>query len=395
MMVDSEQVNVQTRVGEVLAPLVARRLEIQRRQSDEGSYPGEFWQALAEAGVLGGMIPQAYGGSGIGALGVAVALEESAALDVGNFLPVLTSLAAMAVARHGGDGLKKAVLPEIAAGRMRVGFAATERAAGFNVFRTALTAARSGDDYVLNGEKRLISAVDVADRLLVLARTQSAEDAVREGLGKTYGLSLFLVDTGAAGLSRREMETGTAGGVLRQYELAFDAVRVPAMQLVGPEHGGALPLLTCINLERVLTAALAVGISRHCLDVACEHARTRSIFGSTPIGRYQAVQHPLAEVRIRQEALRLLVHEAARKIDRDDGGQDAGLAANAAKFLGGELAVKAVDAAIDALGGRGFEEETGMMRLWQAARLMQTSPISDALVLNFVAEHNLALPRSS
>lgn len=386
---------VRSRARECLAPLAARRSEIQRRSPDEGGYPDEVWEALAAAGILGGLIPRAYGGTEIGVLGVTVGLEELAALDVGNFLPVLTSMAAFTIVQQGSEELKQRVLPEIAAGRWRSCFALTEREAGFNVFRIQTSARRVGDDYVLDGEKVYISAADVVDYLLVTARTKPLEECVREGLGKAYGMSMLLVDAKSAGFSREQQDTGTAGGILRQYRLCFDAVRVPSANLIGVEHGGGLGLLTCFNVERVLTAALAVGASRYCLDLACRHARTRKVFGDTPIGRYQAIQHPLAEVRLRQEAVRLLVQKAAWGIDRGVDPQAVGISANAAKFLGVELGLKSVDSAVEALGGRGFEEESGLMRLWQAARLMRTSPISDSLVLNFVAEHDLALPRSS
>jgi alkylation response protein AidB-like acyl-CoA dehydrogenase len=386
---------VRLRTRECLAPLAARRREIQRRSPQEGGYPDDVWQALADAGILGGVIPRAYGGTEIGALGVTVGLEELAALDVGNFLPVLTTMAAFAIVQRGSEELKQRVLPEIAAGRWRSCFALTEREAGFNVFRIQTSAQRVGDDYLLDGEKILISAADVVDYLLVTVRTKSAEDCVREGMGKAYGMSMLLVDAKSAGLSREQQDTGTAGGILRQYRLRFDAVRVPSANLIGVEHGGALGMLTCFTLERVLTAALAVGASRYCLDIACEHARTRKVFGDTPIGRYQAIQHPLAEVRLRQEAVRLLVQKAAWGLDRGDDPRLVGVSANAAKFLGVELGLKSVDSAVEALGGRGFEEESGLMRLWQAARLMRTSPISDSLILNFVAEHDLALPRAS
>jgi alkylation response protein AidB-like acyl-CoA dehydrogenase len=376
-------------------PLVARRMEIQTRGTEDGSYPEVVWDALAQAGVLGGVVPQELGGTGLGVLGTAVALEELAARDVGNFLPVLTAMGAFAIARHGSPQLQRHFLPRIAAGDCRLCFAMTEAAAGFNIFRTQTVAARTGDAYVLTGQKTYISGADVADYMLVVARTKDVDACVQEGLGKTYGMSLFLVDAHALGIEKRCLPTAGVEGVLRQYAITFDEVRTPATHLVGTEHLGTHALLGCFNVERVLTAALALGASRYCLEIACAHARTRKVFGDTPIGRYQAIQHPLAEVLLRQEATRLVTHKAAWLLDGGADLEDAGLSANAAKLLSVELGLKAVDGAISALGGRGFEDASGLMRLWLAARLMKTSPISDELLLNFVAEHNLGLPRAT
>lgn len=382
------------RCAERFAPLSSYRPEILAGYGEEGYYPDEVWAALAETGSLGALIPKAHGGTALGVLGMSIALEELAAVDVANTLPILTGLATLCVAQHGSAELKERILPAVAKGGCRMCFAATEPAAGFNVFRTTTAARRDGDEYRIDGEKIYISGADVADYMLVVTRTTSLEECAERGVGKTFGLSLFLVDARSAGLSKQRLDT-RGEGVMRQYGLRFDGVRVSAKNLLGDVDAGVLALFACFNPERVLMASLVVGMSRYCLTIACEHARNRRVFGDTPIGSYQAIQHPLAQVRLREESLRLLIQKAAWAFD---GGRDAlevALFANAAKVLGAELAREAVDASIETLGGRGFSDEHGLLRLWQAARLFKTSPISDALALNFVAEHHLDLPRST
>jgi alkylation response protein AidB-like acyl-CoA dehydrogenase len=281
----------------------------------------------------------------------------------------------------------------VAAGTVRLALAITEAAAGFNTFNIRTQARRHGDGYRISGTKIYISGADVADWLLVLARTSTPEECAARGLSRTAGLAFFVVPAKAPGLRLRQVPT-TAEGTLRQFELELRDVEVPAEDLVGQEDQGVRPLLDLLNPERVLISATVVGTATHCLGVACEHARNRRVFGDVPIGRYQAVQHPLAEVRIRQEAVRLIVREAARDFDSGTDARELAFLSNATKFLAAELGNKAVDAAIETLGGKGFDQRYGVIHQFEFMRLLKTAPVSGTLILNHVAEHTLGLPRS-
>jgi alkylation response protein AidB-like acyl-CoA dehydrogenase len=228
--------------------------------------------------------------------------------------------------------------------------------------------------------------------MMVLARTLSPEECQARGLPKVAGLSLLLVDARAKGIVRRPLAAHGDGG-LTPFEVTFEDVAVPADHRVAEEHAAVPPMFAAFNAERVLFAAGGIGLSQYCLDRACEHARKREVFRG-PIGAYQSIQHPLAEAKVLQEAVRLMTYRAARAFDLGDDPARVGVHANSAKLLAARLALRAVDAAIDAFGGKGFDEEYGLIHLWEQARLMKTSPISEALILNGIAEGVLGLPRS-
>ncbi len=378
-------------VGRARAAFAGLRGWYQR--GPHGQFFDPSWQALGAGGFLGAVVPAEHGGSGGGLLGLALALEELAATGLPNMLAVLTAVDALGIARHGTAALKGAVLPRVADGSCRMCLAVTESEAGFNTFNTRTAARRAGDGYRLDGTKVYISGADVADHLLVLARTLSAADAAARGLPKTAGLSWFLVDARSPGIELRPLPS-RGEGAMRQFEVELSGVEVPDASLVGRDGEGFGVLLDLFNPERILIAALQVGTVQHCLDVACEHARTRRVFGDTPIGSYQSIQHPLAEVKVRQEALRLLVWRAATAYDGGADPREVSLAANAAKLLAAELGPKATEAALDALGGRGFDERYGIVHLLEMVQLLRVAPISNALVYNQIAEYVLRLPRS-
>ena len=388
-----EQQAIRQTVRDIFRRFEPKKAEIRDRVLRKKEFPFEIWDALAEAGFLGAMIPEAYGGTALGLLPMAFVVEDMAALGFGNAILILTTMDTFCVVKNGSEQVKRKFLPKIAAGEHKLCFAVTEADAGTNTFRIATEARRDGDDYVINGSKTFITGADVADHVLLVTRTMSRKDAADQGLPKAYGLSLFLVPTKAEGVRMDLLPTGGIEG-MNQWTIFFEDVRVPAENLVGDEHGGAMALFKALNPERILAAATTVGVSQYCLDLAVDYANERKVFKDTPIGAYQGVQHPLADVKIRQEAVRLVTYKAAWALDHDLAPMETGHLANCAKYLGAQLGIDAADRAIQTLGGNGFSEEFGLLHLLTAMRLLKTAPINDQMILNYVSEHVLGLPRS-
>lgn len=364
------------------------------RDEADGRYPKPIWDALCEGNAIGAAIPSEYGGLGLGLAGSSIVLEELAAADVGDMVPVLHNMVAVPLARHGSDALRREILPAIASGDRRLVFAVTERHAGSNVFAAKTRAIADGDDYLLTGEKHYISAVDLADAILILARTTSREECLRKGLDESAGLSLFLVDRDSEGLGWERLPLPRFRSVA-QYAVRLDGVRVPSSRLVGTKGFGALPVLDALNVERILIPALILGATRWLLDLAIAHVKERRVFGDVPIGRYQAVQHPLAATFLRAQGLRLLIDRATESYDAGANPFEVSLPTAAARFAAVEVAEAALDAAGDALGTRGFESDLGLLGFAQMVRLFKSVPVSTPVLLNFVAEHHLGLPRSA
>jgi acyl-CoA dehydrogenase len=388
----TSELAIRNRAQGAFAPLAGKRAELQRQALGK-EFPQLVWDALAHAGFLGAVVPREYGGTGDGLLGLTMALEELGRLGHGNMLPILTTMNAIGIVRCGSESIKRELLPKIASGAAKFAYAATEENAGHNVFRIETSARPGQDGYILNGRKVYTSGADVADYLLVMARTKSLEALKREGLPKTFGLSMFIVDARSPGIRRTEVQVRGEVG-LRVFTTEYEDVEVPANRLLGEIDQAVNVLFQTVNAERTLIAAIMLGISEYCLDVACSYARERSVFRNTPIGQYQAIQHPLADVKMRQEAVRQLTYKSAWAFDGDIDIQETAFFANAAKYLGAELGMKAVDAAIQTLGGRGFDEQYGLIHLLEVVRLAKSAPVSAEMILNFVGEHTLGLPRS-
>ena len=353
----------------------------------------DVWSALTDLGFLAFLIPGQYGGNNKGLMSSSIVMEELSAKGLHSFAPILTTMGAVSISRFGTETLRQRMLPQIAGGELKIAIAATEADAGFNVLNVKTFAENHGDHFVITGSKIYVSGVDLADYLLLVTRTMARDQCDQQGLPKTYGISLFLVETGAEGIERESVPS-RGEGMMTQFTLQLSNVKVPANQLIGEEHKGAKVMFTMFNPERTLAAALGLGISRYCLDLACQHARARKVFDDTPIGAYQSIQHPLAEIAIRMEAVRLMTYRSAYLFDNNADPNELAESANSAKYLASELAIKAVDAAIDTFGGKGFDEVYGIIQLWEHARLLKTSPISNALILNQIAERTLNLPRS-
>lgn len=347
-------------------------------KAEAREFTAELWAELGAHGFIGVNLPEEYGGGGAGLAELAVVTEEVAAQGCPLLLLLVSSaISGEVIARYGSDDQRARWLPGLASGTERIVFAITEPEAGTNTHRLATRATRDGDHYVLRGQKHYISGVDVAGAVLVVART--SDD----------GLSLFVVDTDAEGLEKNPLPVSVALPE-RQFTLFFDDVRVPADRLIGAEGDGFAQVFHGLNPERITGAALCLGIARCALDKAVEYARTRSVWDQ-PIGAHQGVSHALAKARIEVDLAALMT---ARAAEQHDSSVPAGEASNMAKYAAAEAALAAVDAAIQTHGGHGVSRDVGLIPLWGLARLLRIAPVNREMVLNFVAQHTLGLPRS-
>lgn len=356
-------------------------------QRGKASEPqSELWRELGDAGFIGINVPEQFGGGGAGMSELAVVTEASASAGCPLLLILVSSAIGVEIlARHGSDEQKQLWLSRMADGGMKMAFAITEPDAGSNSHRIT-TAARQADDgsgdWIISGQKYYISGVDESAAILTVTRTGT------DAQGRA-AISLFIVPTDTEGLVATRLPVA-AQIPDRQFTVFYDDVRVPPSALIGVAGNGFRPLFDGLNPERISSAALCVGIGRFALDAAADYARSRSVWG-TPIGAHQGVAHPLAQAKIDVELAALMLTKAAWLHDRGD---DAAEASNMAKAAAADAAVAAVDAAIQAHGGNGLSEEYGLMPLYGMARLLRIAPVSKEMVLNYVAQHTLKLPRS-
>ncbi len=348
-------------------------------------YPDAFVTELTRAGYLAVLIPQEYGGAGLGILEGALILE-AINHSGGNAGACHAQMYIMGtVLRHGSEAQKRTYLPKIASGDLRLqAFGVTEPNAGSDTTKLQTTAVRTGDRYVVNGQKMFISRVLQSDLMLLLARTTP----VGEVRKKTDGLSVFLVDIrDLKGLEVRPLRMMMNHST---NALFFDNVEIPADSLIGEEGRGFAYILDGMNAERILVASDSLGDGRWFVDRAVAYASQRVIFGK-PIGTNQGVQFPIARAHMALEAADLMRTKAAKLFDA---GLPCGPEANMAKYLAAEAAIQAGDACIDCHGGYGFAEEYDVERKFREARLYRTAPINNNLVMAYVGEHVLGLPRS-
>jgi len=338
----------------------------------------ELWRDLARHGFIGINLPEEFGGGGAGMTELAIVCEETAAHGCPLLLLLVSSaISGELLSRYGTADQRREWLPRMASGETKVVFAITEPDAGSNSHRISTTATRDGEDYLLNGTKYYISGVDEADALIVVTRTAPER------------LSLFLVPTDAKGLVKHPLPVGIPVPE-KQYTLHFDDVRLPASALIGTEHEGFRQVFDGLNPERITGAAVCVGIGRHAVAKAADYGRTRTVWGP-PIGAYQAIAHPLAEAKIAVDQAAMMTAKAAWLYDH---GHPAGEASNIAKFAAADAAVAAADRAIQVHGGNGLSTEYGLIPQWGLARLLRIAPVSREMILNYVAQHSLDLPRS-
>jgi alkylation response protein AidB-like acyl-CoA dehydrogenase len=350
-----------------------------------GQKTDELWTAMADHGFLSVHLPEAYGGGGAGILELAIVCEETAAQGCPLLLILVCgAICSELISRLGTEEQKQQWLPGLASGE-KMAFAITEPDAGSNSHRLSTVATRDGDTYRLNGTKTFISGVDEAAQLLVVTRTSLGPD----GRGR---LSLFIVDRDSPGLERTLIPVQIASPE-KQFTLHFDGVEVPASRRLGDEGDGLRAVFFGLNPERITGAALSAGIGRYALGKAATYGRDRSVWG-VPIGSHQGVAHPLAEAKVQLELARLMVAKAAWLHDHDADPAAAGEAANMAKFAAADAGLACLDAAIQTHGGNGMASEYGLADLWGLTRLLRIAPVSREMILNFVAQHSLGLPKS-
>ena len=348
-------------------------------------YPSEFVAALTEAGYLACLVPEAYGGSGLPLSAAAAVLEEIHKAGCNGAACHAQMYTMGTLLRHGSDAQKQRYLPEIAAGTLRLqAFGVTEPTSGTDTLSLRTTAVRDCDRYLVNGQKVWTSRAEHSDLLLLLARTTPKDQVARKG----DGLSVFLVDMRAVeGLTIRPIRTMMNHATT---EIFFDSMAIPADSLIGEEGKGFRYILDGMNAERILIASECIGDARWFIAKARDYAVSRSVFGQ-PIGKNQGVQFPIARAYAESEAAALMVAEAA---GRFDAGQPCGPQANMAKMLAAEAAWHAADTCVQTHGGFGFAEEYDVERKFRETRLYQVAPISTNLILAYLGEHVLGLPRS-
>jgi acyl-CoA dehydrogenase len=352
------------------------------------TFPWAFYEAMAAGGWIGIAIPANYGGGGAGITAASIILEEVAASGAcmnGASAIHLSIFGMQPVVRHGSDELKQRYLPRVASGELHVAFGVTEPDAGLDTTAIRTRAARDGDGYRITGRKVWTSKALESDRVLLLTRTTPAEECAR----RTDGLTLFLASLRDPAVDIRPIPK-VGRNAIASCEVTYDELYVDAADRVGDEGKGFGYLLDGLNAERVLIAAEALGVGKAALRRAVDYAKRRVVFGR-PIGANQGISFPLADAHARLSAAELTIRQAAWRIDNN---VPCGEQANLAKFLAADAGYAAADAAVQTHGGYGYASEFHVERYWREARLMRIAPIPQEMVLNYLAEHVLGLPRS-
>ena len=375
-------------IREEVAKLCARFPdEYWRRLDTERAYPTDFVNALTESGYLSVLIPEEYGGSGLPLSAAAAILEEVQRSGCNGAACHAQMYTMGTVLRHGTQAQKERYLPEIAAGRLRLqAFGVTEPTSGTNTTALRTTARREGDKFIVNGQKIWTSRAEHSDLMLLLARTTPRDQVAK----KTDGLSTFIVDMRTVlgrGLTIRPIRTMMNHN---SCEVFFDNMEVPAENLVGEEGKGFRYILSGMNAERLLIAAECVGDAKWFIAKASAYARERQVFGR-PIGQNQGIQFPIAKAYANMRAAELMVREGLALYEA---GANPGAEANMAKMLAADASFEAANACIQTFGGFGFAEEYDVERKFRETRLYQVAPISTNLILSYIAEHVLGMPRS-
>jgi alkylation response protein AidB-like acyl-CoA dehydrogenase len=372
-------------IRESVAAIAARygpQYFLERGRAGEGIE--ELWKDLGTAGLLGLHLPEEYGGGGGGMAEAVVVVEELAAHGMPLLIWVISpAICGSILSHHASEEMKQRWLPPIADGTKKMAFGLTEPDAGSNSHNVKTSARRTDTGWTVSGSKYYISAVDQSDAVLVVARDPD------QSMPDNSALSLFVVPTDSPGLTYQAIDTSIVSPD-RQFTVYLDDVQVGEEALIGVAGKGLRQVFDGLNPERILVGALCGGIGRYAVGKAAEYAKQRRVW-STPIGAHQGIAHPLAEAHIAVELSRMAT---ARSAELFDAGESAGEAANVAKFAASEAALKALDQAIQTHGGNGLSHEYGLSELWFVTRLMRTAPVSREMVLNFIAQTSLGLPRS-
>jgi acyl-CoA dehydrogenase len=350
-------------------------------------FPDALYQRVAEDGFVGTMVPEEYGGAGQGMVEMHLFLEGLS----NNGIPLLNLVvgAAMSlgfIAKHGSEQQKARYLPDACKGKTRFCFAITEADAGSNTIRTATMAKKRGNRFALNGQKTFITDADGADHALVVARTTPQSETKK----KTDGFTLFVVDLKAKGLQKQYIPVSIPAPET-QWQLFFDDVDLGPEDIVGEIDKGFGILFKSLNPERILVGSICCGLGRYALNRAVDYVKERKVFNDVPIGAYQGLQHPLASARTDIEMASLMTLKAAWIFDQ---GREAGEFANMAKLAAADAGIKAVDTAVQCHGGNGFTKEYGIFDIYPLVRLLKTAPLNREMILNYIGEHVMGLPRS-
>lgn len=360
------------------------------RQKDEAkTYPEEFWRAICEAGLAGAMLAEEYGGSGLGMVETAIIIEELCAAGAGATLAQIFMLnpifGGVAISKYGSDEMKRAWLPKLCSGEMTFSMGLTEPDAGSNSLAMRSFAKRDGNGWRLDGRKIWITGLPQADKILVVARTIPLENTAK----RSHGISLFMIDVDREGLSHSAIDKlGT--NTLPSSSVFFDSVRIEPEELIGRENEGWSALLDVLNTERIVTTAGLLGSGRLAIRLAVDYALDRKVFGSRNIGSYQGLQFPLAQHWAELECVRMMNFKAAWLFDR---GQPFGSESNAAKLIASQAASSVIEQAMQVMGGMGYAKEMHVERLWRDARLFRFAPVSEEMILNYIAIAELGLPK--
>ena len=349
-----------------------------------GRFTDEMWQSMGDLGLLGLGIPEEYGGSGGGFSQVVALMEVLAQAGTPPLYLVITGLARVPIVKYGTDSqIRKYVTPTVT-GEKKLCFAITEPEAGTNSFVMKTSARKIDGGWVLSGQKVFISGANEADLMLVVARTSPYEKGSRKS-----GLSLFVIDAKSSAIEKHRLNIAITAPET-QWMVSFNDVELSDDALIGEADMGANYLFDALNPERMIVAAMSLGIGDYALKRTVEFINMRAPFGK-PIGSYQGVQHPLARAKANLEGARHALYYAAAQFDA---GLDSGPSANIAKYLASEAGVEATDAAIQFHGGNGFDTDYDIITLWPLARLLKVGPINNEMMLNYIGEHVLGLPKS-
>ncbi|MFE9322458.1 acyl-CoA dehydrogenase family protein [Nocardia sp. NPDC052278] len=356
-----------------------------RPKTQAGEPLDELWKEAAGLGFVGLNLPEEYGGGGAGIYELSLVLEELSAQGASLLLMIVSpAICGTIITRYGTDAQRANWLPRMADGSAKMAFGITEPDAGSNSHKIITTATRDGSDWILNGRKIFISGVDEADAILVVARTAD---------NKTGNLkpALFIVPTDTPGLVKTKQDMDFAEPN-NQFTLFFDELRLPADTLVGAEDAAIAQLFAGLNPERIMGSALAVGLGRYAIARAVEYAKQRQVW-KTPIGAHQGIAHPLAKAKIELELAKLMMQKAASLYDAGDE-SGAAEAANMGKYAAAEASIAALDTAVQTFGGSGLTADVGLASMLGVVRIARVAPISREMILNFVSQHSLGLPKS-
>lgn len=364
-------------------------LEYWRKHDAEKAFPKEYWKAVCEAGLAGVALPEEHGGSGLGMMDMTLIVEALSASGggstVGQLFMINPIFGGVSISRFGNEKMKKELLPKVISGEMNFCMALTEPDAGTNTLEIKTFASEDGDGWRLNGRKIWITGVQSADKMLVIARTKKLQDAA----SRTDGLTMFMIDVQREGLTHTPIDKlGTC--TLDSSSVFFDNVRVEPDELIGTLHKGWRELLDVLNTERMVTTAGLVGTGELAIKLAVDYANDRKVFGDKPISAYQGLQFPLAQCHVEVESARLLNYKAATNFDM---GLPYSNEANAAKLIAAQAVGRATERAMQTMGGMGYAKEFHVERLWRDCRLFRFAPVSEEMLLNYVANHELKMPK--